>query len=375
MVGLVIDERSNERPRYHQAAKAKTEKKGGSMFKFFSYKKLIATIGKAFIVICFLSVLVQAPDLKAQSLIEKARKEGTITFYSGLTIPDTQIVAEAFMKKYPFIEFDYIRLNSTKRLQRLIMEKLGGVRKGDVAQAHVGWVQILRDKGITQKHVSPETKDWPKGFKDPQGYWATYYTTYHSFAYNTRMVSEKEAPKRYEDLLDPKWKGKIGMSSNEYEWYKGMLDLMGREKGLQFMKRYADQDLIINQGRTLSMQLMISGEFPIAKAAIHRALQMKKKGAPIQWTTFPTPTLVAMRALVLLDTAPHPNAGKLFINWMMSKDGQKVLNSIDRHPVRKDIKVDPVLEKIRANLFPIKPASGEETTAYMKEFNRIVLKR
>jgi len=345
------------------------------MFRLFSYMKNFLTIAKVLVLVSFLFVVLQAPQLNAKSLVEKAKEEGTVTFYSGLTIPDTQIVGAAFMKRYPFIQFDFIRLNSSKRLQRLIMEKQGGVSSGDISQAHVGWVEILRKEGITQKHVSPQAKDWPEGFKGPEGYWTTYYTTYHCFAYNTHMVSEQDAPKRYEDLLDPKWKGNIGMSSNEYEWYKGMLDLMGREKGLQFMKRYADQDLIINQGRTLSMQLMISGEFPIAKAAFHRALQMKKKGAPIQWVSFPTPVLVAMRALVLLANAPHPNAGKLFINWMLSKEGQTVLNSIDRHPVRKDIKVDPVLEKIRANLFPIQPVSSDETTAYMKEFNRIVLKR
>jgi iron(III) transport system substrate-binding protein len=78
-----------------------------------------------------------------------------------------------------------------------------------------------------------------------------------------------------------------------------------------------------------------------------------------------------MRAPVLHADAPHPNAGKLFIDFMLSKEGQKILNSLDRHPVRMDIKVDPELEKIRRNLFPIKPAPAEVTEAYMKEFIKI----
>ena len=148
-----------------------------------------------------------------------------------------------------------------------------------------------------------------------------------------------------------------------------------REKGLQFMKRLADQDIRLNSGKTLTMQLMISGEFPIAKGVLHRALQMKKQGAPVQLVDFPTPTLAGMRACVLHADAPHPNAGKLFIDFMLSKEGQMTLNKLDRHPVRMDIKVDPVVEEARRNLFPIRPAPAEMTTAYIKEYRKVLLKR
>ena len=191
------------------------------------------------------------------------------------------------------------------------------------------------------------------------------------FEYNTRMVTEKEAPKRYEDLLDPKWKGKIGMSNNEYTWFKGVLDSMGREQGLQFMRRLAKQDIIFRKGRTLTTQLMVAGEFPIAKGVYNRVLAMKDEGAPIHWASFPTPTMADMRAFVLHADAPQPNAGKLFIDFMLSREGQAVLNKLDRHPVRRDIKVDPIIEKIRNNLFPVRPASAEGAVANIEEFKKV----
>ncbi|MFC1816128.1 ABC transporter substrate-binding protein [Thermodesulfobacteriota bacterium] len=323
----------------------------------------------------FLFVLLQTSKLNAQSLFEEAKKEGKITLYSGLTMPDTQFVGDAFTKKYPFIKFDFIRASSAKLLQKIMLEKQGGKRIADVGHTIGNLINPYKKEGLIQKYVSPETKDWPEGFKDPVGYWTTYITDYNTWAYNTQMVSEKEAPKNYEDLLDPKWKGKIGLANTEHEWYQGMMDLMGREKGLQFMKRLASQDLMINSGKTLTAQLCASGEFALAKGALHRYLQLKKKGAPVQWTSFPTPILAGLRVFVLYADAPHPNAGKLFIDFMLSREGQEVMNKLGRHPVRKDIKVDPVLEKVRRNVFPIKPRSAEETTAYMKEFNKILLNR
>lgn len=346
------------------------------MFRISVYRNLFSTLGKSLLPVILILVGFQTPGFSDQSIVEKAKKEGKVVFYSAMVMKDTQVMGDAFMKKYPFLKFEFVRLPSTKLVQRLIMEKNGGVKNADVSYANGNFTSIYRKEGLAQRYVSPETENWPKGYQDPEGYWTAIYSAYFSWAYNTRMVSEQEAPKRFEDLLDPKWKGgKIGIFNVEYEWYQGMMDLLGREKGLQFMKRLAAQELQINAGRTLTTQLMASGEFPIALSAFHRLLQMKKKGAPVQWMKFPTPTLAALRTLMLHADATHPNASKLFIDFMLSKQGQNILNSLDRHPIRMDIKVDPVLEEIRSNLHPIRPTSLEESVAYIKEFDKVILGR
>jgi len=91
--------------------------------------------------------------------------------------------------------------------------------------------------------------------------------------------------------------------------------------------------------------------------------------------SLPTPTLAGLRVPMLTVGAPHPNAGKLFIDFMLSKEGQETLVKINYHPVRMDVKVDPYFEKARQNMFPIRASAAEQTTAYIKEFQKVLLKK
>jgi iron(III) transport system substrate-binding protein len=303
------------------------------MFKLSLNRKFLSTIGKTLMLVSFLFVVLQTPKLNAQSIVEKAKKEGKVTFYSSLRMYDHQAVGDAFMKKYPFIKYEPRRVGSSSRsLEKCIMERQGGLRIADALQINGSDVNLFIKEGLLQKHISPE------------------------------------------DFLDPKWKGKIALADSETEWYMGMMQFMGREKALRFMKRLADQ-IKIYSGKTLSMQLVAAGEFPIAKGILHRYLAMKKKGAPIQTVTLPTPTLAGMRVIALHADAPHPNAAKLFIDFMLSKEGQETLVDISYHPIRLDVKVDPVLEKVMQNWYGINPIPAVEMAASMKEFQKVVLKR
>ena len=339
--------------------------------RFFEARKLFRTGWYMLIAVGLSFITLGTSALLAQTLEEAAKNEGKLMFYSSMVVPDTQAMGAAFMKKYPFIKFDFVRLGDTNLLQRLLSEKRSNKKIASVFFLQLYLANVYKSEGLMQKYISPEARGLPEGFQDPEGYWTTVYSIYHTFVYNTRMVTEKEAPKRYEDLLDPRWKGKIGMSNNEYTWFKGMLDSMGREQGLQYMRRLAKQDIIFRKGRTLTTQLMVAGEFPIAKGVYNRVLSMQEEGAPIHWASFPTPTMADMRAFVLHADAPQPNAGKLFIDFMLSREGQGVLNKLDRHPVRRDIKVDSVIDKVRNNLFPVKPASAEGTVANIEEFKKV----
>ncbi len=345
------------------------------MFKLSLNRKFLSTIGKTLVLVSFLFVVLQAPKLNAQSIVEKAKKEGKVTFYSSLRMYDHKAVGDAFMKKYPFIKYEPRRVGSSSQsLEKNIMERQGGLRIADVLQINGSDVNLFIKERLLQKHISSEATGWPKGFKDPKGYWTTYYSSNNCWIYNTTLVAAKDAPKSYEDFLDPKWKGKIALANSETEWYMGMMQFMGREKALRFMKRLADQ-IVIYSGKTLSMQLVAAGEFPIAKGILHRYLAMKKKGAPIQTVTLPTPTLAGMRVIALHADAPHPNAAKLFIDFMLSREGQEALVKISYHPIRSDVKVDPVLAKVMQNWYGINPKSAEEMKASMKEFQKVLLKR
>ncbi len=346
------------------------------MLRLSVRREFRSAIGKALMAAVFLFAVLQATSVQADSLVEKAKSEGTLTFYASLTVPDFKAVGDAFMKKYPFMKFEYWRVgSSTINLQKNLIDKRAGKMVADVLQINGTDVNIFRREGLMQTHVSSETKDWPKGFTDPEGYWNTYYSSNNCWVYNTKIVNEKDVPKSYDDFLNQKWKGNIGFSDVETEWYEGMMQFMGREKALSFMKRFADQQLKIYNGKTLAMQLCAAGEFPIAKGILHRAVDMIKVGAPIKIINLTAPTLAGIRVLTVTAGAPHPNAGKLFIDFMLSKEGQETLVKINYHPVRMDIKVDPYFEKARQNMFPIRASSAEQAATYIKEFRKIVLKK
>ncbi len=100
------------------------------------------------------------------------------------------------------------------------MERRAGKAFADVVHIAGIYASLYKKEGLLGKYISPESRIYPQGFKDPEGFWTAHNSLYYSFTYNTRLVAKKELPKTYEDLLDPKWKGnKIGMNIGDFEWY------------------------------------------------------------------------------------------------------------------------------------------------------------
>ena len=315
------------------------------------------------------------PDLRAESLEDAAKREGRVLFYSGMSTGDSQILISGFQKRYPLVKAELFRANESGLFQRLISEKRMGQTFADVIHMAGFLTSLYKKEGLLAKYVSPEAKAFPQGFKDPEGFWTAHYSTYHMFIYNTRLVAKADLPKTYDDLLKPRWKRNIGMSNDEVEWFMGMLDYLGEEKGRQFMKGLAAQEPMLRAGRTLVATLMSAGEFPLALGAVHRTVAMQKEGASVDMIYLPGPVMAANRALGLHANAPHPNAAKLFMDYIFSREGQQLFNQMSRHPVRQDVTVDPVIEKIRKNLFPIKPRDPDLIQGYKKEYDKIFKKR
>ena len=335
-----------------------------------TYKILFASLPAL-----FSFTLLQVPNILAETIEEGAKREGRVVFYCGMVVPDVRALADGFNKKYPSIKVEHYRASESKILEKLLTEKRSGKTFADVEHMAGIWVNVYKKEGLLMKYVSPEAKIFPPGFKDPEGFWTTYYNTYLTFIYNTRLVAKKDLPKTYEGLMDPRWKGKIGVYNDEFEWYMGMLEWMGEEKGKQFMKRLADQEPVFRGGRTLISTLLVAGEFPLALGALHRTLAQQKEGAPVDTIPLTDPAMASMRAIGIHATAPHPNASKLLVDFILSNEGQSILNRISRHPVRSDVQVEPAVEAVRRNLFPIGPRNPELLHSYKKDYEKILLKR
>ena len=156
--------------------------------------------------------------------------------------------------------------------------------------------------------------------------------------YNTAMVPEKDRPKDWPDLLDPKWNGKIGIDEEEFEWYGTLIDYWGRERAGRFIRALAAQQPQLRRGHSLLAQLLAAGEFPISIVVPFEIEQLKRRGAPVDWSATSDPIVTSINVIGLSTKAPHPNGAKLLINYILSEEGQNIIRSASRVPIRPGVK-------------------------------------
>ena len=176
---------------------------------------------------------------------------------------------------------------------------------------------------------------------DDEGYWTAYYVNPYVLGYNTKMVKKDEVPKTYEELLEPKWKGKkISIDDSAYGLLAGLIHAWGKEKAVGYFKKLAAQEPVVMRGNTNRVQLAMAGEYPLIIAYAPTIQRETSKGHPMDWVPL-EPVPVQVNPMMLAAKAPHPNAGKLFIDFLLSKAGQKMLVGFRRIPVREDVEPDP----------------------------------
>lgn len=271
------------------------------------------------------------------SLVERARKEGTFMLYTAMNMPDVNHLFDGFRKRYPFIAPKAYTTRSAALLERIITEARAGKQFADVIQGNAFTLYMLAKRGHTEAYLSPEAKSYPGMYRDAAGGWIAVYLQLNVLAYNTKLIARAEAPKSYDDLLNPKWKGRMGLDDKQYIWYDGLLKVMGREKGLAYMKRLASQAIHFRSGNTLLASLLAAGEFGILINARPESIdELQQKGAPVEWVA-PKPTTANVLPIAVAKNAHHPNAARLFMDFMLSEDGQKILSSMSRTPVRPGI--------------------------------------
>jgi iron(III) transport system substrate-binding protein len=281
-----------------------------------------------------LSVPVPASALEDEALIEGAKKEGSLVFYTSMTADQAQRVLDAFKAKYPFVQPKIFRAVGERLLTKIMTEAQIGRYEFDAVQSAESQAYFLKKKNLLLKYVSPEVKNIRKPFFDRDGYWAAVYIMPNVIAYNTYMVKPNEVPKTDDDLLNPKWKSKMAMDHTKPEWFAWKLKRMGPEKGLAYMKKLGAQEFRLYPGLSLITNLLAAGEFPLVlNTYLHTVEEIKRKGGPVDWTA-QDPVFTKFQPLGIGAKASHPNAAKLFTNFMFSEEGQKIIASFGRVPTR-----------------------------------------
>ena len=274
-------------------------------------------------------------------LIEGAKKEGKLLWYTALNINDATMLTKRFEQLYPFIKTEMLRLGGRELVTKILMEANTRVFRADVIESVSIDGHILKKRGLLEKYISPEASAYPTSVKDPDGTWTSFFINTHVLVHNTNMVKKDEVPRTYEELINPKWKGKIIIRDDDFPTFGMMLRVMGREKGLNFMRRLAAQGVELRSGSTLAIQDISAGAAPLGMNLYGtRVEELKKKQAPIDWTPMEF-VIVSIEPLSVAAKAPNPNAARLFVDFLLSKEGQGLMRDRSRIPSRPDVPPDP----------------------------------
>jgi len=264
---------------------------------------------------------------RQRRLEEGAKKEGNLVVYSNQGLETIQEYSHAFQKKYSFVKVNASRLQGAKGLDRILLEHRVGKLPADVVGVDFDNIGELMKSGMHARYDSPQKKYYPNQFWDKDGRWYTADYTLVVIAYNTNLVKPAEAPKGYQDLLDPKWKNDIIIDNEPEQAVFAWLSEWGEEKTAQYMKALMRNGAVARRGHTLQVQLLCSGEGKIAVEVYPpRVLQMKyEKKCPISMV-FPNPTPGSLGSHTgIAKSAKNPHAAALYIDFMLSEDGVAAL--------------------------------------------------
>ncbi len=310
--------------------------------------------------------------LRAAELRDKAESEGKVVFYASMNTSDTKALVDGFKQAYPKIDAQFYRSSDSQLMEKITTEARAGKPFCDVISITGFYAHLLKKRGMLEAYDSPERRYYRDSYKDPQALWTSIYTTYAVFGYNTRLVPKASVPRSYEDLLGPEWKAQIGMEGRAYEWFATTLRNMGgEEKGLAFMRRFAQQQPQPQTGRTLIAQLVAAGEFRGSVTVYSQSYELlKATGAPVEWVAL-DPVYGSVHPTGIAAKAPHPNAARLLVDFLLSKRGQEILRSLRRIPDRTDTPPDPprLIEGIRPAV--TSPEIYDDFDRYVRLFNEV----
>ena len=304
-------------------------------------------------------------------IVEAAKKEGELVWYNTLVQPHANGVIDLFMKQHPFIKATFWRGGGTQVYSKLMIEGRAGRYDWDtVSLTNPEFVFDLKQRNIITRYASPEREMFSEDLKDREGYWTGYYALPTGLGFNTRMVKKDQVPKSYQDLLAPMWKGKkISVDTEGQELLMGLMQAWGKEKAVDYLRKLAAQEPTFGRGNNKRIELAAAGEFPLVIAFTHSIEANKTKGAPVDWVNL-EPVVIQVDSIMLGARAPHPNAAKLFIDFVLSQQGQELLQSYRRPILRTGVDPDPprlIRGFKRIVLHPDRAQSAQESLKLYRE--------
>lgn len=292
-----------------------------------------------FLIACYL-FLASGAMAAETSVIEAAKKEGAVVLYTTMDIQNSKPLLDAFLAKYPFIKGDLVRLGGTAMVSRIITEAQAGSSRFDLAVGISPSYMPMRERNLIAPYKSPEFPNLYDDTHDAQGYWSTVYLNTLVLGYNTKVIGKNDLPKSYDDLLKPQFKQKFIIDIENHDVFVALSQEWGQEKAIAYFKGIAKQEPVFLRGNTNRANMVSVGERSLTFVYAQVIERMKQTGAPVDWIPL-EPVAVEVNPAMISAKAPHPNAARLFVDYLLSKDGQEFLKTFRRIGPRKDVKPDP----------------------------------
>lgn len=267
-----------------------------------------------------------------------AAEEGTVMLYGGANQELQQGWIEAFTDKYPDINAEQYRAKPEDIGVRIAAEAQADRHTVDMIHVNAIEGASLYKQGFVAPHYGAPI---PEGFpqKHVTDWSATGWINPNVIAWNTDLVSEEDAPTTLDDLLDPKWKGKVAIDIGPYTFVAGLVSERGEEGARDFLQKLVvDNEALVRSGHTAMTETMAAGEFPVAvELFANRVEQLKvDSGAPITWMA-PDPTATSAVSNFIYADAPHPCAAALFMHFLLSEEGSQVTADTGRIPANPNV--------------------------------------
>jgi iron(III) transport system substrate-binding protein len=307
----------------------------------------------------------------SSDLADGAKKERALTLWTSSELRTVTALAQRFEKIYPFLKVNVFRTGTGALHNKIITEALAGQHNWDVMNTLMPTRELI-DRKLLARYASPETAMLlDPNLRDAEGYWTAIYAIPFVLGYNTKLVKPGEAPKTYNELLNSQWKGgKISIDQDGYELLQGLMLSWGKEKALEYLKQLAAQEPVSRRGNSLRVQLVAAGEYPLLISMASPIQLARREGAPVNWVPL-EPVPVSFHAIALSAHAAHSNAAKLYIDFVLSREGQETLRAVQRVPVRKDVEADPPGLIKGYQRIMLKPMSKQDFSEIMKVYESI----
>jgi iron(III) transport system substrate-binding protein len=325
------------------------------------------------LIVISVSTPASAQDTK---LIDAAKKEGgKVVVYSSMESSISDGIAAGFKKKTG-LEMEYWRGSSTKVLDRALNEHRAGKPLFDVAITIADPMFLMQKEGVFAKYTSPAAADYPKSLIDPN-LGPNYRTLLIGIVYNKDLIKPADAPKSFEDLVKPQYKGKLIMPdptqhTTTTQWVASLPKLLGKERAEKFIRELAATKPILAESLLPPVERAVSGEVPIAITLLHYTYVFAQKGAPLDYVRMPR-LLGDANYVALANKAPHPNAGKAFIDYFLDEECMNLMSKLGEFVNRQGIK--PPLEGVdKIEFVPMERLDTKTYAEKKKEYQNLFLR-